>query len=112
VAEIEVKVNGRSYRLACEDGEEDHLLQLVEHIDNHAKNLAKSAPRASDAQLMLMAGLMVGDELSDALDRVEEFEVGARAQARAEQSTGTAAQAVLESAAKRIEELAGRIRSA
>jgi cell division protein ZapA len=108
--EIEVLVNGRSYRLACEDGEEDRLVQLAEHIDTHAKALSKVAPRASDAQLLLMAGLMVGDELTDALDRVEELETNAR-QAKSE-GAGVAAQALLDGAARRIEELAGRIRSA
>ncbi len=108
--EIEVQVNGRAYRLACEDGEEEHLLQLVEHINTHAKALAKSGTRVGDAQLLLMAGLMVGDELSEALDRIEEMESSTR-QAKSE-SAGIAAQALIDGAARRIEELAGRIRSA
>lgn len=108
--EIEVAVNGRTYRIACEDGEEEHLLQLVEHIDTHARNLAKQLPQqVGEAKLMLMAGLLVGDELSEALDRVEELE---QAHKRSDANTGPAAQAILDSAARRLEELAGRIRSA
>lgn len=109
--EIDVEVNGRSYRIACKDGEEEHLLQLAEHLDVHARALAKAVNPRSDAQLLLLAGLMVGDELSEALDRVEELELASR-ERRPDPGTGAAAQAVLDSAARRIEDLAGRIRSA
>lgn len=107
MAEIDVLVNGRTYRLACEDGEEDHLLALVDHIDTHARALAKST-RVADTQLMLMAGLMVADDLSQALDRIEEMERAPKP----DPANSPAVQAVLDSAARKIEELAGRIRSA
>ena len=42
MAELDVSINGRSYRIACEDGEEDRLLQLSEHLDRHASKLSQS----------------------------------------------------------------------
>lgn len=105
--EIEVSVNGRSYRLVCEPGEETHLEQLAEYVRDRAEKVPRG-PGVTEAQAMLMAGIMVADDLSGALDRVEELEEGSSRRG----AEAGAAQALLESAARRIEELAGRIRSA
>lgn len=111
MAEIDVVVNGRSYRIACEDGEEDRLLMLSEHLNRHATELAKTVGQVGETRLMLMAGLLVADELGEALDRAEEIAEEAAAahfaQERAERQDET-----ISRAARRIEELAGRIKSA
>ena len=115
MAEIDVTVNGHSYRIACEDGEEAHLMQLAEHIDRHAQGLAKSLGQVGEARLMLMAGLLVGDELSESLDRIEELqrEITEIQEARARDSgPESATSRALETAARRIEALAGRLKSA
>ena len=115
MAEIDVTVNGHNYRIACEDGEEEHLLQLAEHIDRHALGLAKSLGKVGEARLMLMAGLLVGDELSEALDRVEELqrELAETQEARArDNGPESATSRALDTAARRIEALAGRLKSA
>ena len=115
MAEIDITVNGRNYRIACEDGEEEHLMQLAEHLDRHAKDLAGVVGQVGESQLMLMAGLLVGDELSDALDRVDELErTATEVQADRERNTDTvgAATQAMESAAQRIEDIAARIKSA
>ncbi len=105
--EIEVSVNGRSYRLVCEPGEEEQLEQLAEYFKDRAEKVPRG-PGVTEAQAMLMAGIMVADDLSDALDRLEDLEEGAHRR----QTESGATQSLLESAARRIEELAGRIRSA
>jgi cell division protein ZapA len=105
--EIEVSVSGRSYRLVCEAGEEEHLVQLAEYIRDRAEKVPRG-PGVTEAQAMLMAGIMVADDLSGALDRVEELEENLN---RRGADNGTA-QSLLETAARRIEDLAGRIRSA
>ena len=74
MADIDVTVNGHKYRVACADGEEDHLISIADHLNAHATRLADSLGQVGETRMMLMAGLMVGDELSDALDRVEELE--------------------------------------
>ena len=109
MAEVDVIVNSRSYRIACKDGEEEHLRKLSEHIDRHAQELARTVGQVGEARLMVMAGLMMGDELSAALDRVDELEKQAsslrteRDLARAEMET---AAAVVDTATDRIEALA------
>ena len=54
--EIEVSVNGRSYRLVCEPGEETHLEQLAEYVRDRAEKVPRG-PGVTEAQAMLMAGI-------------------------------------------------------
>jgi cell division protein ZapA len=108
MAEIDVTVNGNKYRVACEDGEEAHLMSIADHLNAHAKRLADELGQVGETRMMLMAGLLVGDELSDALDRVEELEK----ESTAAQSASGASSDALDTAAKRIDGIAARIKSA
>jgi len=111
VAEIDVVVNGRAYRIACEDGEEKRLMELAEHLNRHATELAESVGQVGEARLMLMAGLLVGDELSEALDRVDELKEEL-ANAHAGEERAGSMEGILDRTAQRIEELAGQIKTA
>jgi cell division protein ZapA len=68
MGEVDLTINNRSFKLGCDDGEEQHLLLLAEHLGQHVDNLRKTIGNAGDEQLYLMAGLMVCDELWDARD--------------------------------------------
>ena len=74
MAQVTVLVNGRNYTLACEDGEEEHLTALANFIDSRVAELGRSIGQVGDARLMLMASLVVADELAVAHERVEELE--------------------------------------
>lgn len=66
MAEVTVDVGGRNYRLACENGEEEHLTALCSRIDAEARRLARSMGQMSESRLMLMSALMIADKLHDA----------------------------------------------
>lgn len=66
MAEITVDVGGRSYRLACENGEEEHLAALCARIDAEARRLTRGMGQMPEGRLMLMSALMVADRLHDA----------------------------------------------
>lgn len=63
MAEISVVINGRPYRLECGDGEEGHLVGLAEHINGHVETMRARFGQVGDERLILMAALMVADEL-------------------------------------------------
>ena len=111
MAEIDVVVNGRTYRIACEDGEEERLMELSEHLNRHATELAKTVGQVGEARLMLMAGLLVGDELGEALDRVDELKEEIANAHAGKEPAGSMAETI-DRTAQRIEELAGRIKTA
>ena len=69
---VNVIINGRAYTVACDDGEEEHLRSLGQFLDKRVRELAGSVgSQASESRLLLMAGLIISDELSEARAQVE-----------------------------------------
>ncbi|MEM7546122.1 MAG: cell division protein ZapA [Pseudomonadota bacterium] len=65
MAEVSIKVGGRHYQMACDDGQEGHLRALAARLDTEAQALAGSG-KISEARLMLMVALMMADQLDEA----------------------------------------------
>lgn len=61
-----ITINGRTYRLECGDGEEERLLALADIVRRRVNSLAGEFAAAGDGRLLLMAALMLADELMDA----------------------------------------------
>ena len=107
---INVTINGRQYRMACEEGQEERLLQLAEDFESRIGSLRGKFGEIGDARLTMMAALTVCDELLDAGIRLHslEEELDALRAARAAaadrtKSTQVAVANALNSAADRIE---------
>jgi cell division protein ZapA len=66
-----ITINGRTYRLKCADGEEARLLALSDIVRQRVDNLAGEFSAAGDDRLLLMAALMLADELLDAQTRLK-----------------------------------------
>ena len=71
MAEVEVTINGRSYLMGCDDGQEEHLLTLAEDVGRRVEELVASVGQVGDARLLLMASLLIADELYDVRAEVE-----------------------------------------
>jgi cell division protein ZapA len=99
--QVTVVVNGRSYTIACEPGEEDRVRQLGRSIDAKVVGFAKDAPQAGEARLLVMAALMLADELSEARETLR--------RARSTSGSAVAEAAEEEVLASGIERLALRI---
>lgn len=65
MAEVEVTINGRSYLMGCDDGQEEHLKALAAYVGARVDELAAAVGQVGDARLLLMASLLIADELSD-----------------------------------------------
>ena len=65
MAQVEVTVNGRAYRVACDDGQEAHVMRLGRYVDQKVQALVKTLGQVGDTRLLLMASLLVADELVD-----------------------------------------------
>jgi cell division protein ZapA len=107
---INVTLNGRQYRMACEEGQEVRLLKLAESFELRIQDLRGKFGEIGDARLTVMAALTVCDELLDASNRIRSLEqeleelrgVRAAAADRAKATQSAVAKA-LNSAADRIE---------
>jgi cell division protein ZapA len=74
MAQVNLTVNGRVYRMACEDGEEDHVLELGVRFDEAINELRGVLGEIGDQRLMVMAGILMTDRLGDAEKRLRKSE--------------------------------------
>ena len=65
MTKVKVSVNGNNYEVACENGQEKHLLELTKMVEEHCSKLVNSLGDVSNAQLMLLVSLTLADELYD-----------------------------------------------
>ena len=110
MSHVSVTIHGRQYRMACEDGQEDHLVRLAKDLDQRIEQLKTSFGAIGDMRLIVMAALTVGDELSEAAKRVRRLEEELTAlqdvrvvASERQQATQVAVAAALDSASERIE---------
>jgi len=71
---INVTINGRQYRMACEEGQEVQLLKLAESLESRIGTLRGKFGEIGDARLIVMAALTVCDEMLDAAQRIRGLE--------------------------------------
>lgn len=107
---VNVVINGRQYRMACEEGQEGQLTTLARDLDGRIDQLKKSFGAVGDMRLIVMAALTVGDELFEAVKRIRRLEEeltvmqDARvASSERAQTMQVAVAAALNSASERIE---------
>ncbi|WP_128927912.1 cell division protein ZapA [Bradyrhizobium guangxiense] len=74
MSHINVTINGRQYRMACEEGQEVRLLKLAETLETRIQSLRGKFGEIGDARLTVMAALTVCDELVDTSNRVRSLE--------------------------------------
>jgi cell division protein ZapA len=68
--EVNVEIDGKKFRMACEEGQEQHLMELAERFNRTVLQLKGSFGEIGDNRLVVMAGIAVLDELAEAEDRI------------------------------------------
>lgn len=113
MSHINVTINGRQYRMACEEGQEVRLLKLAENFESRIGDLRVKFGEIGDARLTVMAALTVSDELLEVSQRNRALEEeltalrdGRVVSADRARATQTAMASALNSAAERIERTA------
>jgi cell division protein ZapA len=79
MATVTATIAGRQFRLACEDGQEEHLQSLAQNLDERIEQLRKKFGEIGDTRLTVMSALMVADELAEASRKVRLLEEEATA---------------------------------
>lgn len=114
MGQLAITINGRSYQIACEDGQEKHTAELAAYIDKRVKDLAASVGQVGDMRLLVLASLLVADELREVYDELDSARAEVGAQTGKEPNGGDSAaeelaaqsEAVL---AERLEAAAGAL---
>lgn len=96
---IAITVNGREFSLSCDDGQEPRIRRLAQMVDARAVEFAKSLGQVGETRLMLLAALVLADELAEATEALQ----------RAQSGVPVAPAAAPEAAAQNIRDIAQRI---
>lgn len=74
MATVGVTIAGRTYRMACGEGEEGHLQELAKHVDTTLAELRKGFGEIGDTRLVIMTAITMADELFETRRRAAELE--------------------------------------
>jgi cell division protein ZapA len=113
MGQVSVTVNGRQYNVGCEDGQEERLRQLGDYVNGRMSEMVEAVGQIGEARLLLMASLLLADELSDARAELEmrrEAPVEGAEAAADHARDGLGAE--IEALANRIEIIAARLNPA
>lgn len=108
MGQVVVTVNGRAFPLSCADGEEPRIRRLAQYVDGKVTEFVQMHGQIGEARLMLLAALVIADELSDTSDLVH----NERSRSRGIGIDGAAEMANgIRGIAQRIEAIAARLES-
>ena len=116
MAQVSVIISGKTYRMACDDGQEEHLGELAERLDQTIERLRGEFGEIGDQRLTVMAAITMADQQAEAVRRISALEdkIAAieRSQAAAVESREADEHAVtrsVEAIAERVEAIAERL---
>ncbi len=106
---VEIMIGGRSFEVACQDGEEPYLAAAAALLDTEANALSSQIGRMPEGRMLLMAGLMLADKTVGLEDRLREAEAQIAALRTAVPATSPEALALLDEVAAQTEWLADQV---
>ena len=116
MSQVNVTISGKVYRMACDDGQEEHLGKLAERLDQTIERLRGEFGEIGDHRLTVMAAITMADQYSESERRLAQLEtkVAGMDEARAavlerQQSSESAIARNIDAVAERVEALAHRL---
>ena len=73
MAEVDITINGRSYRISCKDGEEARIKSLTTLINNQVQKLSEKIGQLGEARMILLASLVLLDKSDEAEKEAEKI---------------------------------------
>jgi cell division protein ZapA len=116
MAQVNVIISGKTYRMACDDGEEDHLAGLAERLNQSIEQLRSRFGEIGDQRLTVMAAITLADQSSEHERRLQQFEsevhgleAARSAAVEQHQMLGSGLAEAIDSLAVRVEAVAARL---
>jgi cell division protein ZapA len=98
LAQVILKINGYSYTVGCEDGQEEHLQAMARQVENRIDSIKALGGQSGEGRLLALAALLMADELHDLRTELESARASAGKPGRKSSGEGT----------KRLQKLAAR----
>lgn len=121
MADVNITINGRTYEISCDPGQEGRIIDLAAYIDQRLQQISRSGAAYNDAHLMVLTALVLTDELFDAKEQgatapTLRAQKGAQNQAvatpAASKEDELALAKVIENLAKRLDGIAEKVKAA
>lgn len=76
MAQVTLRINGYAYTVGCRDGEEQHLQAMAAQVERRIDRIKASAGQSGEARMLVMAALLMADDLFELEQRVKVAEAG------------------------------------
>lgn len=111
MAEVSVEINGRKFRMACEDGQETHLSGLAARFNSYIDEYKGAFGEIGDTRLTVMAGIAVVDQLTEAEKKLAALKAELDAVTKAGNDVASEAEGMEAKFADKLGDVARRIES-
>ncbi len=110
MSHLSITINGQNYTIACDDGQEDRIRDLAAGNDTKIQSLVGEEGQVGDNRLLVMAGLLVADELAELKEAAQNSpaQKGSAAKDSASGDSTNPAEGI-DHLAQRIEAIASRL---
>lgn len=108
MAQVTVKINGYSYTVGCEDGQEHHLADMAEQVETRIDSIRRLGGQSGEARLLVLAALLMADELHDMKAELDAARAAAPAKGGRKGGEGESARR-LSRLAQRAEQIAAEL---
>ena len=106
MGQLNVTINGRPFAVTCDDGQEARTRRLGQYVDAKVAEFVGSLGQVGEARLLLLAALVIADELADTSEDLRLERSGAQAP---EPAAADAAASGINGIAQRVEAIAARL---
>lgn len=110
MADVNITINGRSYEIGCDPGQEGRIVDLAGYIDQRLQMIAKSGAAYNDAHLMVLTALVLADEVFEAHENPKKS--GRQAASASSAQDDQLVASLLEKLTKRIDGIAAKVHTA
>jgi cell division protein ZapA len=109
MGQVTVPVNGRSFAITCDDGQEPRIRRLAQYVDAKVAEFVGNIGQVGEARLLLLAAVVIADELSDANDALQQERDRAQTADAERVAAADAAANGIQGMVKRVEAIAERL---
>ncbi len=109
MGQVTVTIDGRDYKIACEDGREAHIQGLARYVDERVSEMVGAAGQSGDSRILVMASLLLADESDEIRKELAELRARRQEESAGESRAESSAAEAIEALAKRIETIATRL---
>jgi len=68
MADVSVSINGRQFNIACDEGQEQRVLDLANFVDTRVKEMKQAGAGTNEQHLLVLTSIVMADEMFDLRD--------------------------------------------